>query len=50
VQAHPDAFPALYVATIRASEKTSDLKSALSRYLVYREQLDGVRKKVTNAP
>lgn len=49
LQAHPDAFPALYVATLRASERTSDLKSALSRYLVYREQLDGVRKKVVNA-
>ncbi|MBI5919223.1 MAG: type II secretion system F family protein [Nitrosomonadales bacterium] len=49
LQAHPDAFPALYIATIRASEKTSDLKSALSRYLVYREQLDGVRKKIVNA-
>ncbi len=49
LQAHPEAFHALYVATIRASEKTSDLKSALSRYLVYREQLDGVRKKLVNA-
>jgi general secretion pathway protein F len=49
LQAHPEAFPALYVATIRASEKTGELKSALSRYLVYREQLDGVRKKVANA-
>lgn len=49
LQAHPAAFPALYIATLRASEKTSDLKSALSRYLVYREQLDGVKKKVLSA-
>lgn len=49
LQTHPAAFPALYIATLRASEKTSDLKSALSRYLAYREQLDGVKKKVLNA-
>jgi general secretion pathway protein F len=48
-QAHPVAFPALYIATLRASEKTSDLKSALSRYLVYREQFDAVRQRLVGA-
>lgn len=42
-------FPALYIATIRASEKTGDLQQALTRYLVYQEQLDRVRKKVISA-
>ncbi len=45
----PSEFPALYVATIRASEKTGDIKEALSRYLAYQEKLDAVRKKVVNA-
>lgn len=43
------AFPALYIATIRASEKTGDLQQALTRYLSYQAQLDRVRKKVTSA-
>lgn len=42
-------FPALYIATIRASEKTGDLQQALTRYLTYQAQLDKVRNKVTNA-
>jgi len=42
-------FPALYIATIRASEKTGDLQQALTRYLSYQTQLDSVRKKVTSA-
>src|SRR4051794_5849521 len=29
----PHAFPALYVATVHASEKTSDLAPALARYV-----------------
>jgi general secretion pathway protein F len=45
----PSEFPALYVATVRASEKTGDLKEALSRYLAYQAQLDAVRKKVVSA-
>jgi general secretion pathway protein F len=45
----PSEFPALYVATMRASEKTGDLKEALSRYLAYQAQLDAVRKKVVSA-
>jgi general secretion pathway protein F len=42
-------FPALYTATIRASERTGDLQQALTRYLTYQAQLDRVRKKVTSA-
>jgi general secretion pathway protein F len=42
-------FPPLYVATIRASEKTGDLREALSRYIAYQVQLDQVRKKLVSA-
>ena len=42
-------FPPLYVATVRASEKTSDLARALSRYVVYQERVDLVRRRVVNA-
>jgi general secretion pathway protein F len=45
----PAAFPPLYVATIRASEKTGGLSEALSRYVAYQEQLDAVRKKIVSA-
>jgi general secretion pathway protein F len=43
------AFPALYVATVRASERTGDLGAALGRYLAYARQLDAVRKRLLNA-
>ncbi len=43
------AFPVLYVASIRASEKTGDLPEALGRYLAYEQQTDAVRKKVIGA-
>src|SRR5512139_4123445 len=38
------AFPPLYVASIRASEKTGDLPEALARYLAYEQQTEAVRK------
>ncbi|MEI8014172.1 MAG: type II secretion system F family protein [Nitrospira sp.] len=43
------SFPALYVATVRASERTGDLREALSRYIAYQVQLDQVRKKLVSA-
>ena len=45
----PDVFPALYVATVRASERTGDLPEALKRYIGYQERLDSVRKKAVSA-
>jgi len=45
----PEAFPVLYVATVRASEKTGDLAEALGRYLAYQQQVDVIRKKVISA-
>ena len=45
----PEAFPELYVATVRASERTGDLPEALSRFVTYQTQLDVVRKKLVSA-
>jgi general secretion pathway protein F len=45
----PDAFPAFFVATVRASERTGALAAALERFAAYRTQLDAVRKKVVAA-
>ena len=45
----PHAFSALYVATVRAAERTSDLAPALGRYVAYAEQLEAIRKRVVNA-
>ena len=45
----PEAFPPLYVATVKAAETTSDLTPALARYIAYAERLEAVRKRITNA-
>lgn len=45
----PQAFSPLYVATLRSSERTGNLREALSRYIGYQEELDRVRKKVLSA-
>ncbi len=49
MERQPEAFPALFVATVRASEKTGDLAEALTRYIAYETQFDVVRKKVVSA-
>lgn len=49
IRQFPDVFPALYVATVQASEKTGDLSEALGRYLAYQQQIDTVRKRVVSA-
>ncbi len=46
---YPDAFPPLYVASVRASEKTSNLPEALTRYVAYQAQLETLRKRVVAA-
>lgn len=42
-------FPPLYVATVRASEKTGALPEALSRYIAYQSQMDVVKRQVISA-
>ena len=45
----PHAFPPLYIATVRASERTGDLAEALTRFITYQTQMDFVRKKLVGA-
>ena len=49
LQDFPAVFPPLYVATVRASEKTGGLSEALGRFVAYQSQLDFVRKKIVSA-
>ena len=42
-------FSALYVATVRASERTGDLPEALKRFITYQTQVDSVSKKLIGA-
>jgi general secretion pathway protein F len=46
---HPQSFPALYVATVRASERTGALREALTRFVAYQQQIDVLRKSLINA-
>jgi general secretion pathway protein F len=45
----PETFPKLFVATVRAAERTGDIAEALGRYIAYHERLDVVRRKVLSA-
>jgi general secretion pathway protein F len=49
LEQQPAVFSPLYVATVRAAEKTSDLAPALSRYVAYQTQLEAIRKRAVNA-
>ena len=45
----PESFPQLYVASIRASERTGAIREALVRYVAYQKQVDHLRKSLINA-
>jgi general secretion pathway protein F len=45
----PRHFSPLYVATIKAAERTGNVKEALGRYISYQEEIDRVRKKIVSA-
>lgn len=49
IEEFPGSFPPLYVATVRASERTGDLREALVRFVTYQQQVDVLRKKVISA-
>lgn len=49
LRATPSVFPPLFTSAIEASEKTSDLSTALARYVAYQQQVESVRKKMANA-
>jgi general secretion pathway protein F len=46
---HPATFPELYVAAVRASERSGALREALKRYIAYQQQADALRKTLVNA-
>lgn len=45
----PHFFPLLYVASIRAGERTGDLPITLSRYIDYQKRVERIKAKVRNA-
>src|SRR5262245_11171339 len=49
MQEAPAAFPPLFVASVRATERTGEIPEALRRYLVYQSQIDRVRAKLVAA-
>jgi general secretion pathway protein F len=44
-----ELFPPLYIATVRAAERTSDLQPALTRYVSYQAQVDALKRRVIHA-
>ena len=45
----PASFPPLYVATVRASERSGAIREALVRFVAYQQQVDILRKSLVNA-
>src|SRR6267142_2844666 len=45
----PSSFPTLYVATVRASERTGAISEALRRFVAYQQQIDLLKKRLINA-
>ena len=45
----PHFFPALYIASIKAGEKTGDLPETMSRFLEYQKRVEAIRAKVRSA-
>jgi len=49
LEQQPSYFPELYIATVKASEKTGDLPEALKRYVAFDSQLEVLKKKIISA-
>ena len=45
----PTVFPPIFVATVRASERTGDLANSLERFINYQTQMDVVKKRIVSA-
>jgi general secretion pathway protein F len=45
----PNAFTPLYVAALRAGEKTGGVSESLKRYISYQQQVEQLRKKIISA-
>jgi type IV pilus assembly protein PilC len=46
---HPSTFSHLYIASIRAGERTGDLPQTIKRYITFLKKTEGFRKKVITA-
>lgn len=46
---HPSTFSHLYIASIRAGERTGDLPQTIKRYITFLKKTEGFRKKVIAA-
>lgn len=44
----PQHFPQVYIATVRAAERTGDLPQALARFITYQLQFEIIRKKLVS--
>jgi type IV pilus assembly protein PilC len=49
LERHGRSFPHLYIASIRAGERTGDLPRTIRRYIQYLKRVDSIRKKVVAA-
>jgi general secretion pathway protein F len=45
----PSSFPTLYVATVRASERSGSIPLALKRFVTYQERIDLLKQQLINA-
>lgn len=46
---YPRMFPPLYIAAMKAGEKTGDIPETLTRYLEYQKRVEDIRTKVQSA-
>lgn len=46
---HPHFFPHLYVASIRAGEKTGDLPQTIGRFIEYQKRVEAIRARIRSA-
>lgn len=49
LQAYPQVFSDIYIATMRAAERSGNLPEALSRFVGYQLQFDAIKKKLASA-
>lgn len=49
MERYEHAFSSLYIATLRASEKSGGLEESLSRFIAYQGQVEQLRKKLVTA-
>lgn len=46
---HPQVFPQIYIAAVRANENSGGLADAIARFVRYQEQMEALRRKVISA-